>query len=63
MGKLHFKQIDPVTLPEKDRHQFEDLSNKIIGAAIEVHRALARPPRLSEPRLRLDYVLHLRIDK
>ena len=63
MDKVHFKQINQVTGPEKDKYKFEDLSKKIIGAAIEVHRELARPPRLSEPRLRLDYVLHLRIDE
>ena len=40
MGKLHFEQINPVAGPEKDRHQFEDFSKKIIGAAIEVHREL-----------------------
>jgi hypothetical protein len=40
-----------------------ELSSKIIGAAIEVHKALARPPRLSEPKLRLDYVLYLCVDK
>ena len=40
MGKVHFKQINPVTGPEKDKYEFEDLSKKIIGAAIEVHREL-----------------------
>ena len=25
---------------EKEKHQFEELSNKIIGAAIKVHRVL-----------------------
>ena len=40
MDKLHFNQVNPVTEPEKGRHQFEYLSKKIIGAAIEVHRAL-----------------------
>ena len=39
------------------------LTAEVIGAAIEVHKILARPPRLSEPKLRLYYVLHLRIDK
>jgi len=37
MDKVHFKQINPVTGPEKDKYEFEDLSKKIIGAAIEVH--------------------------
>jgi len=37
MGKLRFKQINPVAGPKKNRHQFKDLSKKIIGAAIEVH--------------------------
>ena len=40
MGRPQFKQIKAVTETEKDKHQFEDVSNKIIGAAIEVHRAL-----------------------
>jgi hypothetical protein len=40
-----------------------ELSGKVIGAAIEVHKILARPPRLSEPKLSLYYVLHLCIDK
>ena len=40
MDKLHLRQINSVTGPEKDRHEFEDLSKKIIGAAIEVHKAL-----------------------
>jgi len=39
------------------------LTAEVIGAAIEVHKILARPPRLSEPKLRLYYVLHLGIDK
>ena len=37
MGEVHFKQINQVTGPEKDKYEFEDLSKKIIGAAIEVH--------------------------
>ena len=40
MEKLHVEHINPVTGIEKDRHQFEDLSKKIIGAAIQVHREL-----------------------
>ncbi|NVM20780.1 MAG: GxxExxY protein [Desulfobacterales bacterium] len=40
MGKLHYKQIKPVTETEKEKYQFEDLSKKIIGAAIAVHREL-----------------------
>ena len=63
MGEMHFKQINQVKGPEKDKYEFEDLSKKIIGAAIEVHSELAGPPRLSETSLRVDYVLHLRIDK
>jgi hypothetical protein len=54
MGSWDLRQINATTRIEKDRHQFEDLSKKIIGAAIAVHRELARPPRLGEPRLRLD---------
>ena len=33
-------QMSPITQLEKNRHHFEDLSKKIIGAAIEVHRVL-----------------------
>ena len=45
MDRLHFKQTNPVTGMEKDKHhiskhEFEHLSKKIIGAAIEVHREL-----------------------
>jgi hypothetical protein len=40
MENVHLKQINPPTLPEKGGHQFEHLSRKIIGAAIEVHREL-----------------------
>lgn len=40
MGRWDLKQINATTRTEKDRHQFEDLSKKIIGAAIEVHREL-----------------------
>jgi hypothetical protein len=40
MGRPHFNQINPLTGPEKDRYEFEDLSKKIIGAAIEVHKEL-----------------------
>jgi len=49
---IHFQEITMDDIKrKKEKHEFEDLSNKIIGAAIEVHRELARPPRLSEPRL------------
>jgi len=38
---LHFNEIDlETTEKEKEKYQFEVLSNKIIGAAIEVHREL-----------------------
>jgi hypothetical protein len=40
MSKLRLRRIDPVAGLEKDAYQFEDLSRKIIGAAIEVHRGL-----------------------
>jgi len=30
MGKQHFKEIKPATEPEKDGHQFEDLSNSYL---------------------------------
>jgi hypothetical protein len=47
--------IDEITIREIDKeretHQFEALTKRIIGAAILVHRELARPPRLSEPLL------------
>ena len=33
---LHFRDLEK----DKGKHQFEDLSKKIIGAAIEVHREL-----------------------
>jgi hypothetical protein len=46
-----------------DMMDINKLTGDVIGAAIEVHKTLARPPRLSEPKLRLYYVLHLRIDK
>jgi hypothetical protein len=48
---------------DKASHQFESLSSKIIGAAIKVHKELARPPRQSEQIYRLYYVLHLCFDK
>ncbi|MBW1796623.1 MAG: GxxExxY protein [Deltaproteobacteria bacterium] len=40
MGKLHFKEVSIATDTQKEKHQFEELSKKIIGAAIEVHREL-----------------------
>jgi len=40
MARRPFKQINPSARTEQDRHQFEDLSKKTIGAAIEVHREL-----------------------
>ncbi len=36
VGKLHLRQINSVTGPEKDRYQFEDLSKKIIGVPIKI---------------------------
>jgi len=38
------------------------LSSQIIKAAINVHKELARPPRLREPKWRPQYVLHVRFD-
>jgi hypothetical protein len=35
-----------------DRSKLNQLSSLIIKAAIKVHKELARPPRLSEPKLR-----------
>jgi len=40
MDKLHLKQIKSVAGTEKEKHQFEHLSKKIIGAAIQVHMEL-----------------------
>ena len=41
MGDLDFKEAEfEDSEKEKETHQFEELSKKIIGAAIEVHREL-----------------------
>ena len=41
MEQLNFNEIDIETLAKsKETHQFEELSSRIIGAAIEVHREL-----------------------
>jgi len=41
MGDLDFKEVElDDSEKEKETHQFEELSKKIIGAAIEVHREL-----------------------
>ena len=40
-GDNHFKDVDIESInKEKTKHDFEELSKKIIGAAIEVHRKL-----------------------
>ena len=38
--KKLYHESSKVRKHEKDKHQFEELSRKIIGAAIEVHREL-----------------------
>jgi GxxExxY protein len=41
LEQLNFNEIDIETLAKsKETHQFEELSSRIIGAAIEVHREL-----------------------
>ena len=41
MRDLDFKEVEfEASEREKKAHQFEELSKKIIGAAIEVHREL-----------------------
>jgi len=41
LGELNFNKIDIEALAKgKETHQFEELSSRIIGAAIEVHREL-----------------------
>jgi len=41
LEKINFKEIGIEEIErERETHQFEDLSRKIIGAAIEVHREL-----------------------
>ena len=34
MGEVHFKQINQITGPEKDKYEFEDLSKKLVRVAI-----------------------------
>ena len=61
MSKLYFEDIDIQTMTsEKGRHQFEELSRKIIGTAIEVHRALGPGflENIYEKALRVDFTEH-----
>lgn len=61
MNKLYFEDINiEATEPEKRKHQFEELSRKIIGAAIEVHRALGPGflENIYEKALRVDFTEH-----
>ena len=61
MNELYFEDINIEAIePEKGRHQFEDLSRKIIGAAIEVHRALGPGflENIYEEALKVDFTEH-----
>ena len=69
MSKLYFEDIDIQTMTsEKGRHQFEELSRKIIGTAIEVHRALGPGflENIYEKALKVDFIeqgLHFECQK
>ena len=74
MDELNFNEIGIETLARgKETHQFEELSSRIIGAAIEVHRELgpgfleaiyeeALKVELSEQSMRYDSQKEIKIE-